>query len=272
MTKDRQVVSIHGVPRSGTTWLAQIFNSHPRVAFRFQPLFAYRFKDRLNLGSSRDEVNAFLDELWRCDDDDFIVNGHGVPKGFHPEFLKDPEPTHLVMKMVRYHHLVRKFFDDVAAIKVIGVVRNPMAVINSWLKAPTEFEPEWDPLAEWRYAPKKNQGRMEEFFGFEKWKEVATMFTALERDRPRDFILLRYENLVAGAEAEIERLFSSLGLEMHPQVLSFLEASQRKHVADPAAVFKNPSMLGNWQHELDSQIIEAIQADLRGTPLEVFLG
>ena len=34
-------VAIFGVPRSGTSWLGQIFNSSPMVAYRFQPLFSY---------------------------------------------------------------------------------------------------------------------------------------------------------------------------------------------------------------------------------------
>ena len=58
------------------------------------------------------------------------------------------------MKMVRYHHLVEKLLKEIDQIKIIGIVRNPCAVINSWFKAPREFNKEWDPLEEWRYATK----------------------------------------------------------------------------------------------------------------------
>lgn len=51
-------IAIFGVPRSGTSWLGQLFNSSERVAYRYQPLFSYAFKGRLN-------ENSTLDEIWR---------------------------------------------------------------------------------------------------------------------------------------------------------------------------------------------------------------
>ena len=41
-------VAIHGVPRSGTTWLGSIFDSSPNVIYRNQPLFSYAFKSYLS--------------------------------------------------------------------------------------------------------------------------------------------------------------------------------------------------------------------------------
>ena len=38
-------LALFGCPRSGTSWLGQIFNSAPDVAYRYQPLFSYEFKD-----------------------------------------------------------------------------------------------------------------------------------------------------------------------------------------------------------------------------------
>ena len=53
-------VAIHGAPRSGTTWLGQIFNASPRTQYRYQPLFSYRFKGQLQPTSSASEVARFL--------------------------------------------------------------------------------------------------------------------------------------------------------------------------------------------------------------------
>ncbi len=41
---DLPIIGLHGAPRSGTTWIGQIFNSAPQVAFRFQPFFAHAFR------------------------------------------------------------------------------------------------------------------------------------------------------------------------------------------------------------------------------------
>ena len=59
-----QYVAIHSVPRSGSTWLGQIFNSHPKVNFRYQPLFSYAFKDYLNEASSSEDIEAFFKNIY----------------------------------------------------------------------------------------------------------------------------------------------------------------------------------------------------------------
>ena len=55
-------------------------------------------------------------------------------------------------------------------IKIILLVRNPLAVLASWLNAPREFRKDlgWKELEEWRFATAKNQDRQEEFYGYEK--------------------------------------------------------------------------------------------------------
>ena len=270
---DFQVVSIHGVPRSGTSWLGQVFASHPDVAYRLQPLFAYRFKDRLHADSSPDEVIQFLQELYAVRDDPFILDEErkAALADFWARAQKSPHPSFLVMKMVRYHHLIPLFLESAPGIRIIGIVRHPCAVINSWLQAPKEFRPGWDPLEEWRDAPKKNAGRIEEYNGFEKWKEVATMFLDLERTHPRQFRLVRYEDIIARPEAQIAALFDFVGLTLPPQTREFIRLSRSGHDPDPYAVLKRPDRAARWRQELDPRIARAILDDVQGTPLERFL-
>ena len=270
---DFQVVSIHGVPRSGTSWLGQIFDSHPDVAYRHQPLFAYRFKDRLNVDSSQKDVIRFLNDLYQLTEDDFILDTqrHQAASEFWQTAEKHQSPGFLVMKMVRYHHLLHLFLETVPDIRIAGIVRHPCAVINSWLQAPKEFRSGWNAMEEWRYAPKKNAGRIEEFNGFEKWKEVAYLFLALEQKYPDNFILTRYEQLVQNTETEVDRLFSFVGLDLHPQTLRFIWLSKSRHDPDPYAVIKNPETYQRWRTELNSEIANEILADVRGTELEQFL-
>lgn len=72
-------------------------------------------------------------------------------------------------------------------------------MINSWLNAPKEFKKElgWEELEEWRYAPKKNSVGLEEFNGFEKWKEVAHLFEKLQIKFPDRFYLIKYDDLIS---------------------------------------------------------------------------
>ena len=46
-------VAIHGVPRSGTSWIGEIINSSPNVLYKFQPLFSYALKDFLTTFSKK---------------------------------------------------------------------------------------------------------------------------------------------------------------------------------------------------------------------------
>jgi hypothetical protein len=267
----RGVISIHGAPRSGTTWLGTIFDSHSDVAFRFQPLFAYRFKDRIKLDSSADDILTFLRELYAVNDDSFILHyGRGVEPHLL-NFRKQAPPLTLVFKEVRYHHLIGKFLDAVSEWKVVGIVRNPCAVINSWLQAPKEFKKEWQPLAEWRYAPSKNLGRIEEYNGFEKWKELTYAFLKLQQKFPQRFYLMQYEQLVLDPISVIEQAFSFVGLKLEDQVRDFIRMSQSRHSDDAYALFKSPSVRERWRSELDPAIEKEIVKDLEGTALQRFL-
>ena len=268
-----RIVSIHGVPRSGTSWLGQIFNSHPNVTYRHQPLFAYRFKDRINLRSTKEEILSFLRELYNVTEDDFIldVERRKEAEEFWVNAKKEATPAYLVMKMVRYHHLLRLFLEDIEDIKVIGIVRHPCAVINSWLQAPKEFRPEWNPLEEWRYASKKNAGRIEEFNGFEKWKEVAQMFLEFEKVFSDRFTIVKYEDLIHQTEREVFRLFSFVGLDMPEQTYNFVKLTRQRHSSNPYSVFKDPCFYRRWEKELDKTIYDEIIGELKGTVLERFL-
>jgi len=273
--KYSQIISIHGAPRSGTSWLGQIFNKNSKVAYKFQPLFSYRFKDRLSLDSSPEETRAFFDELYEVNDDDFIAGNW--PKTDKDSSLpnltvqKDKQPEVLVMKEVRYHHLIEKWINTLPEIKIVGIVRNPCAVINSWLLSPKEFHREWNMMDEWRDAPSKNRGRIEEYNGYEKWKELALTFLDFERRYPERFILVQYEHLVSSPTDTIKDVFSFAGLDLEVQVIDFIKASQSYHIDDAYAVYKSPSVKDKWHAELDPRISEEIIKDVKGTVLEQFL-
>lgn len=267
-----RLISLHGAPRSGTSWLGKIFDSHPDVAYRFQPLFSYRFKGAIDSDSPPDAVRQFLQQLYGVIDDSFILQLPQAARGAHPQaFKKASIPDVLVMKEVRYHYVIPALMRAVPDAKFVGIVRHPCAVINSWLKTPREFRPEWDAMAEWRNAPSKNQGLREEYYGFTKWKELAHQFLTIACNRPNDFLLVRYEALVTNPESEIEKLFAFCGLEVHSQVRDFLRASQEHEVDDPDSVFRTADVMERWRTELAAPIREAILAELKSTELEVFL-
>jgi hypothetical protein len=261
------VVGLHGAPRSGTSWIGELFNAAPEVAYRFQPFFAYAFRPRVDAARTPEDLDRILDAI-AATDDDFVLQRR-------PDRLADPElafaktqATRLVYKEARYHQLLPMLM-KIPRFRGVGIVRSPFAVLDSWVAAPKEFDPGWDFAAEWRHAPSKNGGRAEEFFGYEGWKRAMLIFLRLAGEYPERFRLLHYERLVADPAGEIAPLFDWLGLALSPQVADFLARARGRDDGDPYGVFRSggPRPASG---AITPEIRAAILDDLRASGLEAF--
>ena len=254
-------VAIHSVPRSGSTWLGSIFDSHPKVAFRFQPLFSYAHKNQLNEISSLDDINRFFKDVFHSTDE-FVLQKEAIRNNKVPNFTKETI-SHIVYKEVRYHNILENLLSKDNKIKIVGLIRSPFSVTNSWLRAPKEFKKEldWTIEEEWKFAPKKNLNKPEEFNGYEKWKEAAFLFLKLKEEYPERFYLLNYNSLLTNKNAEVKDLFNFCGLEMTPQTKEFLSKSSESNDEDAYSVFKKKSKDDKWQKELPGFIVNEIKVD-----------
>ena len=187
-------VWVGGVARSGTSWVGQIFNSHPGVRFRFQPLFSYEYKGCVNEESTPEEHMDFLNRLWETESE-FLTQADKVRSGEYPEFVQSTDEHTLVFKENRYQSVIEPMLRRVPAAHVIGLVRNPCAVINSWKNNEKEFPPGSVLRDEWRFGACKNSGP-EDYFGYYKWKEVANLYLDLAAQYPDRACVVRYEDLV----------------------------------------------------------------------------
>jgi hypothetical protein len=265
-------IAVHSAPRSGSSWIGQIFNSVPGVCYRYQPLFSYAFKGALTPHSTKAEIVDFYERI-AASDDAFLLQKEQAEKGNYPVFEKT-EPEFCVYKEVRYHHILENLMAQDDEVKVVGIVRNPLAVIHSWLNAPKEFRKElgWDPLQEWRFAPNKNAGKPEEFNGYEKWKEVADIFLRLKERYPDRFYMLHYERFVADPVAGTKDVFGFCGIPVHDQTLAFLQSSATTANEDAYSVFRKDHDPEKWKSSLDPVIRQAILDDIAANPrLEIFL-
>ena len=121
--------AVFGVPRSGTTWLGELMNSHPELIYRFQPLFSYEFKSALDEDSTTEEINLFYKQI-REASSDFVLRGR--------EFAKSARPAGVLFKEVRYLHLIPLLLRS--GVRVVFIRRHPVDVLNSWYQAPREFD------------------------------------------------------------------------------------------------------------------------------------
>jgi hypothetical protein len=265
----QKCIWVAGVARSGTSWIGQIFNSHPNVRYRFQPLFSYEFKGRLNEESTRVAFETFADELWQSDSE-FLTQADKIASGEYPRFVKNKEPTTLVFKENRYLSLIEPMLRRMPSLSVVGVVRHPCAVIESWSRNEREF-PRGSVLREqWRFGQCKNSGP-QDYFGFYKWKEVANLFLDLEQQYPGRMQLIRYEEIANQPELTAEKMLESAEIELCDEVINFLADSQSHHSDSYYSVFKNTGQQQRWRESLDAHIIDEIYSDLQGTRLQQFL-
>lgn len=256
-------VAIHSVPRSGSSWLGQIFNSSTNVCFRFQPFFSYAFKDYLNNNSSDQDILRFFKEISESNDQ-FLLQTNRIKTGEYPIFEKKPNFSHIVYKEVRYHNILENLLKNDHNLKVIGLVRSPFAVINSFLQSPKEFRKDlgWVAEKEWRYSVKKNLNKEEEFFGYEKWKEVYFLFQRLENEYKERFCIVYYDNLILDTVREVDRIFDFCSLCFDSQTMQFIEKSMSLKNNSVYSVFRKKIQDSAWRSTLPHSIYKEIQEDL----------
>lgn len=267
--KKIQVAWISGMPRSGTTWLSQIFASSPDVRLKFCPLFSYEFKNILDENSSAEDWNKLFIDVYQTNSE-FLDQEHLRKNGLVPFFeQKNVNPRHLIIKSNRFHNLTPHILKLNDKIRFIHIVRHPCATIYSWLSNPSEFPAHADQLEEWKKGKCRKDG-MGEFWGFDDWKQVTTQALSLSARYPERHKIVRYENLVNNTRHYAMVLFEFLNVPYVKQTEDFIERSHSRHDDNKYSVFKNPKLKDKWKIMLDPSIVTECLNELRGTELEQF--
>lgn len=264
------VAWLSGMPRSGTTWLSQIFASSPQVRLKFCPLFSYEFKHALNDKSTTEDWRQFFGNVYRTPSL-YMDQEHLRTKGLVPEFnVKHANPENLLIKSNRFHHLIPNLLELVPDAKVIYLVRHPAATIHSWLSNPTEFPTSADPADEWRSGACRKTD-IGEFWGFDDWKIVTLQALEMQRAYPDRMRILRYEALAKHPILEAKALFDYLGLTLSSSTIDFINESRSRHDPNKRSVFKKAGPDIAWRHNLSESIINDIRKEIAGTALECFV-
>ena len=177
----------------------------------------------------------------------------------------------MVTKEASYVHIVENLLQKDDSLRVLGVIRNPLATLASWAQAPKEFSPEWNLIDEWYDAPSKNQGRREEYYGYAKWKSAATNFLRYCEKYPSQFNLVNYNLLNERTLEVVTDLFDFCELNITQQTTDFICDSKSRHEIDPYSVYRSKANDDQWRNILPEHIVEFILDDLDGTELEQFL-
>lgn len=264
-----RTIIVAGMPRSGTSWLGQIVNSHPGVAFRTEPLFSYRFKNILHPSSLDRDIEAFFASLLDSGDDDFMMQRHLVLSGGYPSFSKE-RVRFLAYKTSRHHELLETFLTSSHDIRPICIVRHPCGAINSWINSRKEFLDKGCVVSrDWRSGACRKDG-VGEYWGFNDWISTTKLFLNLESRYP-EFTLIKYSDLVREPYATTRKIFEDVGLTWSGQTEEFLVASHSEHDSDPYSVYKDRSVIDRWKNELDRGLVDEIFYTVKKEGLEMFL-
>lgn len=257
------------MPRSGTSWLGQIIDSSPNVAYRLEPIFSYAFKNAVDEKSSREDYRTFFNNIYNSRDD-FLLQTEKRKSGIYPTFAKKDNPEFLAFKTTRFHHLMENMLGYFSNLKIISIVRHPCGAINSWLNTPREFPATADPFQEWKTGKCRKTAK-EEFWGFNDWKKVTTLHLKLERKYSHQFKIIRYEDLVENTIEKTKKLFEFTKIKLEQQTIDFIQKCHDRHDEDSYSVFKRKQVVENWKMTLNQTIQNQIFAELKRTPLKKFL-
>ena len=268
----QRFVILQSVPRSGSSWLGQILNSCPRIAYRYQPIHSYTFAPILDETSREDEVHDFFDALALSDDP--YINmcfGYRVGGVELPNFDKQI-PWRIAYKETHDFGAAVNALSVCNHVMMIGLVRNPIDAIDSWFRNPSEFDPRWQIDDEWWDAPAKNAEYRGNLFGLEHWIETTRQMVSLNKTNER-FKLVRYEELLEKPDSVVQNLFDWLGIPLEEQTLDFLSRSTNESVAsdNPYSIFRDSQYLTSRGRRLPRAIQDRIVKRVRDAGLSEFV-
>lgn len=259
-------VFLLGMPRSGTTWLSQIFESAPDVVVRLSPPYSFDYRQTLGLGSGPDAWRAVLRGATDSDDK-FLTQNWRRETGELPDFGDEKtSATRLAIKDTRFHALYAAGMTALPAARTIYLVRNPAAVLWSWRNC-KEFPADADFREQWRSGACRKREGDGEYWGFADWLTLTTAYQRLAEAEPNRYLIVRYEQLVTNALATARQMFDFCDLPLRQRTVEFIRSSQSSFDPRPYSVFKGQGLRDDWREELPADIYSAIAQETRAAGL-----
>ena len=154
---------------------------------------------------------------------------------------------------------------------LLCIIRNPLSVLSSFFKAPSEFNQSWKIEDEWLDAPSKNNNMVENYYGYSKWKEATFEYHRLAKIYGDRVTIVNYKDLLSNTLPLIEKIFSIYDMEVTNQTSRFIKESKNFENPNPYSVFKVKQRDDKWKELIPQKIVEYIYNDLKGTELEIYL-
>lgn len=278
-------IVLAGSPRSGTTWLMEIFETISWYTHLFEPLNHEWFPELLELGfKSRTYLTSNANWLEGEHHMRKILTGQ-VFSSIMPQYRLEIDPfmhrllgKKLIVKLVRGNRLLPWVAEKFQLRGIVLIIRHPCAVIASQLKTgmcgynsysppyPDIFPNLEDILKESSEIKGLDQGLLDRLKGIKTLEEILAAvwcldcYVPLSFPKPYPWIVVTYEKLAKEGEKEIVRIFNEIGEKNIPKAafkrlkIPSTEAPKREH----KIVVKSDEQLSKWKKSLSEQQIENI--------------
>jgi hypothetical protein len=260
-------VFLVGCPRSGTTLLQQMLNTHPAVAIAPETHFIRRFwLQRRNYGELTIDSNyhGLIDDIVRMPEfsemelnaDDYRTTAMSEPREYSTLFrllleqlahrrgaavIGEKTPNHLLYMPTLSDFFPRALF--------VHIVRDPRAVMNSWRNVP------------WSTGSLVSDAMV--------WRRYMAMARRRPPHNRARLLVVRYEGLVTDPEQTLRTVCRFIHVDFESAMLSFHQrASSRVNVlrepwkAGATGPIDSRRVQG-WRQELNDAMVAQIEAVVR---------
>jgi hypothetical protein len=265
-----QLFFVGGAPRSGTTWLQYLLDSHPEVSCRGEGLFMKHLAAPLDdlMKTRRDAIEAKNSTVFRRaagyplpdpDDADFLLGTAVLLALEHQRAGKSSRAVgEKTPENVFFYGRLKRLFP---LAKFIGIARDPRDLLTS----------------AWHYFHKPAAGESEvaakiAFIrsAFPSLDQGARTMLALRQQYPSDCAIVTYERLHEAPAPIAAQLFQFLGVSDNPETVaecvaqtSFaaLSGGRSPGISETGSFFRK-GVVGDWRSTLTPEMNEMVLQQL----------
>jgi hypothetical protein len=276
-------ILLAGAPRSGTTWLMEIFEKIHGYSYIFEPFQPEWFPDSLKTG--------FINRLYLLPDIDWVKGEEYLKKIFTGKIVsRSPLYKYridmlvnrvisrkLIVKSVRINRILPWIGKRFELKKIFFIIRHPCAVVSSQLKTGyVGYHNEFPPYDN-RFPNLKEiineaseinfikQSLIAKLKKMDSQEEILAATWCLDNIVPLNekntkWDTLIYEKLVTNGESEIGKIFCSTGEEKSlSSALDQMKIPSLLTFEDARSLIKNSKLqLSKWKNSLSEKQIERI--------------
>ena len=300
MHNNKKHILVTGSHRSGTTWVGKTISQHPRIKYIREPFNVsypnHSTELKLNTwfthyqsSSQKEEIEASFDNLIQSSSLVYAIQRCKVagldvktPLRFGKHLIL-PRPRFLIKDPIAL--LSAGWLYERYDLKVVCMIRNPLAVIGSLKKAGWDLN-----LVNFQKQKELMQGLLIPFI--EKvdklcghtgdfidracllWNILHYVILKYQKQYP-SWLFVKYEDIAVDPVSEFQRIFDYLELNMNNQIREYIEEftseMNPKESTSTGYQPRNSKMsLKNWQERLSTDEVERVRNATRNISAQIY--